>query len=58
MGSIVGDRPGGKCRNKRYILQDEGGKEVTIVALDAIFHDLLEEERNRKNKLSGKDSKI
>ena len=49
---------GGKCRNNIFILQDEEGKKVTIAALDAIFHYLLEEERNRKNKLSGKDSKI
>ena len=46
------------CRNKRYILQDEEGKAVTIAALDAIFHDLLEKERNTKKILTGKDSGI
>ena len=49
---------GNKGINIVYMFQDEEGKTVPIAALYVIFHEVLEEVRNRKNKLIRKDVRI
>ena len=41
--------------NNGYMLQNEEGNPVPIESLDMIFHEVLEEVRNRKNKFIGSD---
>ena len=44
-----------KGLNNGYMLQDEGGKPVSIVAPYFIFSEVLEAVSNRKTKCIGKD---
>ena len=41
--------------NNGYMLQNEEGNPVHIESLDMIFHEVLEEVRNMKNKFIGSD---